>query len=302
MKNLPFYIITSDATKEILPATCYLYNKYWKLAEEQKFKILGNHAPDAKLPSNFEFIRIKEENNLQKWTRYIYDYVLKNEKSDYFVLTLDDYMPNAAVKPEIIERLLNYAKKSGRVGRISLGRLDVEKWDIDQHFDDFDIVRLKNDSLYRLSCQTSIWNREYFLKYFKNEWTPWNLELKGSKEAQKDGWEIIGTNRGWAFGWMEESALSGRWPGMINVLGMRMEDIKYLIENKIFAPEKVQYGIWYDCKIPFISRFQSISKRLTKIFKFSEIGYNFNWRLVERYVRKKTFKRLLFRYKDFYSF
>jgi hypothetical protein len=47
----------------------------------------------------------------------------------------------------------------------------------------------------------------------------------------------------------------GQVAGMINVLGMRMEDLKYLIENKIFAPEKVQYGIWYDCKIPLFQGF-----------------------------------------------
>jgi hypothetical protein len=300
MLNLPFFIITSDATKEILPATCYLYNKYWHQKENQNFKFLGNHAPDNDLPNNFSFVNIKDENNIQKWTWYIYNYIKNNESSEYFIFGLDDYLPNAYLKPDILEKLLNYAKQNPKVGRISLAHLDVEKWDIAEHFDNFDIVKLKRESLYRLSCQISVWHRDYFFEYFKHEWTPWQLELEGSRLAHTDDYDIIGTNRDWAFGWVEESALSGRWPGKINVLGLQMEDIKYFVESGIFNPERVQYGIWYDCKIPFISRFQSISKKLTKIPQYKDIGLNFNWSLVKPFVRAKTFNRLLFRYKSLY--
>jgi hypothetical protein len=301
MNNLPFYIVTSDVSKEILPATAYLYNKYWKPKKEQNFKILGNHSPESKLPNNFEFIKIKNENNIQKWTRYLYDYILNNEKNDFFILSLDDLMPNSPLKPEIFEKVLSYAKNIGKVGRIAMGRLDVEKKEIVKNFSAYDIVRLKQDTIYRISCQTSIWNREYFLKTFNRDWTPWELELKGSKEAKNDGWEILGTDRDWMFGWEEESALSGRWPGMMNILGMRIEDVRYLIEQKIFQPEKLQYGIWYDCRIPFLSKFQSIYKKFTKIPKFSDIGENFSWELIKPYIRRKTFKRLYFRYKDIYK-
>ena len=301
MNKLPFYIITSDATKDILPATAYLYNKYWKPEGGQHFKVLGNHAPEAILPENFEFVKVKDENTIQKWTHYLYDYILNNEKSEYFVLTLDDYMPNSPLKPEIIDSLISYAKSNKKIGRISLARLDVEKKEIVKNLGSYDIVRLKKNSSYRISCQTSIWNREYFLKYFNRDWTPWDLELKGSKEAQEDDWEVIGTDRDWAFRWEEESSLSGRWPGMINVLGMRIEDIKYLVENKVLQPEKLQYGIWYDCRIPFLSKFQNISKKFTKIPKFSEIKYDFKWDLIKPYIRNKTFDRLYFRYKDIYK-
>jgi len=301
MSSLPFYIITSDATKEILPATAYLYNKYWRPFDGQNFKILGNHPSESKLPDNFEFIKIKDENNIQKWTRYIYDYIKNNEKNEYFVLALDDYLPNSPFKPEIFENMLTNAKENGKVGRIALGRLDVEKKEIVKNFVEYDIVRLKPKTVYRISCQISIWNREYFLKTFNHDWTPWQLELEGSKEACNDGWDIIGTDRNWMFGWVEESVISARWPGMINILGMHPEDVRYLIEHKIFQPEKLQYGIWYDCKIPFLSRFQSISKKLTKIPKFSDIGENFSWELIKPYVRRKTFKRLYYRYKDIYK-
>lgn len=298
MVKLPFYIITSDATSDILPTSCFLFNKYW--GSNQEFKVLGNHEPKWTMPENFKFIKIKNENNIQKWTRYIYEYIKNNETAEYFLFSLDDYLPNANLKPEILENILSYAKKTKKVGRISLARLDVEKWEIVENSLGYDIVELKTNSPYRISCQISIWNREYFLKYFEKDWTPWQLELEGSKYAQTDGWKVLGTNRDWAFGWLEESALSGRWPGMVNVLGLQLEDIKYCLEKKNLKLEQLQYGIWYDCKIPFLSRFQSISKRLTKIPKFSQVGLGFKWNLIKPYVRNKTYKRLQFRYKNFY--
>lgn len=300
MQQIPFYIITSDATSSILPVATHLYNKYWTLSEGQTFHVLGNHVPEIQMPANFVFKQIKTENNIQKWTWYIYNYLKNNETAEYFVFGLDDYLPNSNVKPEILAKLLEYANNNKKVGRISLARLDVEKWEIVEHLDTFDIVKLKPESLYRLSCQISIWHRDYFFEYFKNEWTPWQLELEGSKLAHTDGWEVIGTNRDWAFGWVEESALSGRWPGKMNILGLKPEDIKYLVDNKLLQPEKLQYGIWYDTKIPFISRFQSISKRLTKIPKFSDVGLNFKWSLIKPFIRRKAFNRLYYRYKSIY--
>ncbi len=302
MKNLPFYIITSDATKEILPATAYLYNKYWTSETTQQFTVLGNHELETKLPDNFSFARIKEENNIQKWTKYIYDYILNNETSEYFILTLDDYLLNNPLNPRVFDGLLSYAKENGKVGRIALGRFDVEKKEIVKNLGDYDIVRLTQDSIYRISCQTSIWNREYFLNMYNKDWNPWQLEIQGSKEAKNDAWEIIGSDRTMALGWVEESAISGRWPGMINILGMRQEDVVSLIDNGMFDPKRLQYGIWYETKIPLLSRFQSISKKLTKIYKYSDIGNKFSLKLVKPYVRRKTFKILYNRYKDIYNY
>ena len=300
MNKIPFYIITSDATQEILPVTSYLYNKYWKVEGGQIFKVLGNQTPQELLPENFEFIKIKNDNNIQEWTRYIYEYILKNETSEYFIITLDDYLPNSPLKSHILEEVLAYAKNDLKVGRVSLARLDVEKWERIKSSKGYDLVELTENSLYRISCQTSIWNREYFLKYFKHNWTPWQLELEGSKLAKYDGWRIIGTNDDWAYGWQEESALSGRWPGKVNILGVRPEDIEYCIEKKFLSPKKLQYGIWYDTKIPLLSRFQCISKKLTKIPQFIEIGYDFSWEKIRPYIRTKTFNRLYNRYKNIY--
>jgi hypothetical protein len=300
MNTTPFYIITSDATSYILPVTCYLYNKYWNTDGSQRFTILGNHPPEEKLPENFEFVQVKKENNIHKWTKYLYDYILENEKSEQFIVTLDDYLPNQELGADMMEELIAYAKQNGKVGRIELGKLEEDRCEVIQQKNGYELVRIKPDAPYRISCQTSVWNREYFLKYYNHDWTPWELEITGSEMAKNDGWEIIGTKGKTSFDWVSESALSGRWPGMINILGMRPEDVRYCIEQKMIDPQKLQYGIWYEFWLKLPYRFQNFSKRFAKIPKFSEIGYEFKWKIIKPHITKQTFNWLYSHYKNVY--
>ena len=83
--------------------------------------------------------------------------------------------------------------------------------------------------------------------------------LKNSENSSHP-MNIIGAKNNIPFDWIEESALSGRWPNMKNVLGLQQEDLKYFIEQGIFKPEQLQYGMWNESKVPL----------------FSEIGFNFN--------------------------
>lgn len=300
--TLPIYIISCNKTARILPLTVHLYNKYWQLpGVQQQFIILGQDKPTFGLPDNFSFFSFTQDNDITVWTREIYRYIKDHEKSDYFILTLDDYVPNGPLVPEVWQTLWEYTQRHATVGRAALGRLDIETWDGVESKDSYEVVKLRQNSLYRLSCQTSIWNRAYFLKYFNHDWSPWQLELAGSQLAQGDGWDIVGTNNRWAFSWQEESALSGRWPNHVNILGIAPEDVRYAIDQRWLNPAQLQYGIWYECRIPFISRFQGISKRLTKIPQFSEIGYKFKWHIIRPYVRSKTFRRLYNRYKGIYT-
>jgi len=285
MKNIPFYIITSDATSFILKATCYLYNKYWNIDNSQYFKILGNSKPTEKLPDNFEFIKIKNENKIKHWTKHIYKFILENEKNDYFILTLDDYLPNRHLKINIFDGLISYAEESGKVGRIGLGWSPVRGYENIKKFDEYTIYRLNQNTIYRLVCQTSVWNREYLLKYFNHNWAPWDLEICGSKRAKNDGMEIIGAKDDLPFDWIEESALSSRWPGMINILGLQKEGLKYFIEEGIFKKESLQYGMWTEYKPPL----------------FSEVGYDFKFDIIRNHLEANTFNSSYNHYKNLYE-
>lgn len=285
MKTLPFYIVTSDVTSHILPAICYLYNKYWNVDGSQRFTILGNTKPKEALPGNFDFVKIKDENNIRHWTKHIYRFIRDNLVSDYFVLTLDDYLPNTHLKANIFDGLLAYAQQSGRVGRIGLGWSPVEGFEIFKKCEGYAMYRLNQNAPYRLVCQTSVWHRKYLLKYFNHNWKPWQLELRGSWWAKNDGWEIIGSKNSIPFDWVEESALSGRWPGKINILGLQKEDLKYFIEQGILKKENLQYGMWLDKKPPL----------------FSEFGYGLRLEMIKDYVDDSMYNGLYSHYRSVYK-
>lgn len=286
MNKVPFYIITSDQTSFILPVTAYLLNKYW--GSEQQFKILGNNKPVAELPSNFEFIKIKNDNNIQLWSTYIAEYLKHNETNDHIMLTLDDYFPNKKLDINVYNDLVSLAISDDKIGRINVGYFNynrINQVNIISEKSEYDLFYLNQSVPYRLTCQTSLWNKSYLIRYFSNNFTPWDLELKGSDMANNDGFHIVGTYKKFAFDWIQESSLSGRHPGKINVLGLPIEDIRYLINNNILDKNIVQYGMWQD----------------RPVIPFNDIGFDFNVEILKDKVDNYTFDELMDHYGHIYK-
>ena len=261
MNELPFYIITSDSTSHILLATTYLYNKYW--GDDQQFKILGNNPPSFDLPHNFEFIKIKDDNKIQNWSRHIYNFLEENEKSNHIIITLDDYFPIRKLNEDIYKDLVNLSKSNNKIGRINIGYFNPNRTNEVKFVSKnkgYKLFYLKQTAPYRLTCQTSIWETEYLLSFLKNNFTPWQLELDGSQMSNNDGREIAITYSNYAFDWIQESVLSGRYPEKVNVLGLPTEDLKYFIDNGILNENLIQFGLWQCCPI----------------IEFKDVGLHFN--------------------------
>lgn len=233
---MKFYIITCDKTSHILKGTTYLYNKY--VTGDYQFVVLGNNKPYG-LPDNFEFVKIKDTDDTRRWTKSIHDYV-KTQNDEYFGFALDDYLPASPANQETIDELMEYAR-SHKVGRISiqfLSPFDEEAFGPQTFPLEGHIIQQYHNTLYRISCQSSIWNREYFLKVFNHNWSPWNLELRGSKRAFHDDYETIGANpppMNWGWG----GALSAKWPGKINMRDVSQEDKDYFAT--IYKEEIIEY-------------------------------------------------------------
>ena len=56
-------------------------------------------------------------------------------------------------------------------------------------YNDFQLIEAEQDSEYRTSVQFSIWNRDYFTKYAKENMTPWQYELQ--HDPKNDGYKIF---------------------------------------------------------------------------------------------------------------
>ena len=236
MSQINFYVITCDKTAWILKAFSHLTNKYWK----RKYNVLGFKKHPG-LPGNYIFTSMANvQKNIQNWTRDIYN-VLKHETNEFLFFGLDDYLPIDKFNKELFNMVFEYMKENTNVGRYELGYGAAMKKEI--QLINGTMFKYGHDAPYRVSCQFSLWRTEYILKFLNHSWNPWEFEVKGSHQSNNDGWEILGTLGEYAWRWIEESALSKRHPGMINVLGLKPQDRDELIELEYINPEKIQYGM-----------------------------------------------------------
>ena len=82
-------------------------------------------------------------------------------------------------------------------------------------------------NLYQNSGAFSIWNKKWFLKNIRKDWSPWDWEVQGSFLANNDGYNIIGSVDRWAIKKLELLS-NNAWPNVINIRGIREEDIEYM--------------------------------------------------------------------------
>jgi len=267
--GLTVYITTYDASAFMIKPAAHLFNKYW--GAWQPVRLLGYSKPKHKLPDNFEFISMgKDPKHADLWTRKIHDTVKKVADNEFLVHLLDDHLASDYLNLEIFNDLLGRMKADKTVLRCALGFGPSQRTYSYKTIDsknNYDVYELNQDAEYRVAGQCTLWRTDYFLKCMDNDWNAWKFELLNSEKAKNDGNKVLGTAKNYTFRWLEHSALSGRSPkGKINILGLRFEDIKYLLDKKFFKPEELQYGVGevpdfkdvgYDFKIEDLKPYKS---------------------------------------------
>jgi len=229
-----FYIITCDKTNHILNVTIPFLDKYWNIPKE--VKILGFGNPNIELPDGYEFISMKPKQlSIEDWSNDISN-VIEKENNEYIIFMLDDFIPTDYVNVNVLEKVYSLIEKDKNIVRCALG-IDLyvnSPYDIIEECDGYDIIQQKQESSYRITTQPSIWKKDYLVSYLKKSTNPWSFE---TKNKANDGYRIIGTKDNYSFKWIEESALSGRHPGKVNILGMKPNDIKWCIDNNLVEEE-----------------------------------------------------------------
>ena len=146
---------------------------------------------DIELPANFVFESISEIDDVSNWSTDLRRYFL-SLKDEYFIYGLEDYFLLEPVRQDIVSVLSGMI--TDKTGRICLNNdLQTRPHDIIEKFDDYSVIRAKQDTEYRVSTQLSIWSRSYLLKYLEDSLDPWHFEINKSREAKDDGFDIIGT-------------------------------------------------------------------------------------------------------------
>lgn len=236
-----FYLATSDKTSHILTAFAWLADKY--IPEIENIFILG-YSVFPSLPERYKCISLAPiQNSGAEWAPNLLKFFSSVEE-EFIIFGLDDFLITRSINYEIFNNGFEYMKSHPEVVRYELG--EGHSWHPSKttlvQWPSYRIYKYDQTSLYRISTQFSIWRTSYFVESLTGRTDPWNFELEGSRIAMNNNREIIATDIPYTLHWVS-SALSGKYPNMINVLGIKIEDIELLISLNIFNRNCLQLGI-----------------------------------------------------------
>jgi hypothetical protein len=173
----------SAASMTVLIQSCDRYSDLWK----PFYHFFHRHWPDNPFPvyhlsetkklSNKKIIDIS--GGIDKtWSELLIG-ALKEIKTDYVLLLLEDYFLIRKVNNNRLFELLEIAKKESP---FFIRIFPVPGPDTDHpHYPEIGIIDKK--SAYAISTQATIWNREMLLNFLRPRESAWDLEVKGSARA-----------------------------------------------------------------------------------------------------------------------
>jgi len=274
------YIITCDKTNHILNISIPLLDKYWNI--KKSVKILGFNKPDIEFSSDYEFISMGEKQlSIDNWAKDIYS-VIKNDPNEFIIFGLDDHLIIDYVDKTILNLLFDEMKNNESIVRCTLG-IDIRflPHKLYKQFDDFQMIEQSEDSTYRITTQPSIWRKDYLLQFLNKSTNPWNFETNNNP---KDGKIIIETTDKYSSLWMKETALSNRHPGKINILGLKLDDVKEFIHLGLLDTNSLIFG-----------------QHIGRVPEFNKYGYNFNLGVLKNYVNRTLIEEYIIRYGSAYK-
>lgn len=231
---------TSNKNMVCLPASCYLFNKFWPIRE--RVKIIGYDRPDFSLPDNFEFISLGVQRGPKFWSDDMRSFYSEQE-NDYFYSIWEDafIVDNVDLKfLNLIQKLIENDKNFFKFNLTA--DVSTRPHCIVKNFDSFDLIMADQYSRYRFSTQHCVWNRKHFLDKLEPNQSPWDFELN-DKKAFNDGLNIYATKRNYAV-YMGHLYKSGKkrelWHNCVygangnrthQKAGLNIKDIRFLEES-----------------------------------------------------------------------
>lgn len=262
MKDINIYVITCDKTKHVLKAAIPLMEKYWNV--EKQVKILGFNGNGIDLPKNYEFVSMKPvQATIDDWAKDIYS-VIQNDPNEYLIFILDDVLVLDYINEDMFNLLMDRCKTDTNIVRCALC-IDLQFLPcfVTENFGDYCIVEQSQHSDYRITTQPSIWRKNYLLSILVKSTNPWQFE---TAHPSRDGKRILGTRGKYACCCLGETALSNRYPGKFNVLGLKLSDVKWLVGLGAINESALQFGQY-----------------LGTVPQFSKYGYDFKLEVLKNY-------------------
>jgi hypothetical protein len=188
---MKIYCTTSDEYHHVLKVFIYLFNKFW--GNDYEVIILGYKLPSFNLPINFKFYSMGTQSGTKNWCSDLRKF-LETTDDDYFIMTMEDTFFKDYVDKNILNAFYQCLSKD--LIRIDLTEgMSYREFSHYKTINGINIIKNNKNVEYKISTQMSIWNKEYLIKYLRDNWTPWDLELNGSRESLNDNNIVLGTDK-----------------------------------------------------------------------------------------------------------
>lgn len=170
-------VTTSNAYSHIVPIFLRLYNREWGAP----FDLVGYEKPKCELPVNCTWVSLGKQRGPNYFSDDLRPYF--ENQDQYFIWLFEDSFIRSVDKDRLMrfERLCYHPN-----GRICLSNEGMNRTHTVSVTEEIWFSDPK--SLYRLSTQPSIWNRDFLLHYLTPGLSPWAFE----KQETIDDWQIIG--------------------------------------------------------------------------------------------------------------
>jgi hypothetical protein len=258
-------IITSDQSAHIVPAALYMYNKYLPNDIDYTIYVCGYKKPDIVETEKIKFIQMKErQEDINEWTTYVLS-AIQTIDSEYIILAFDDIILNHSFNSKALERISSIMDSRKEIGACYLGAgphiTNADTVLINE--DDFILYQRNDGCYYRVNCQPAYWRKEVLISLLKRSCSPWSLELNGGGYCPSNikflgcspfnddhRVQFLEKKHIQVFPYELKSSMSCTLiPNKVNILGIKIADLRELIELKLLNPSTLIYCI--DHKINF---------------------------------------------------
>jgi hypothetical protein len=173
--NLTTVVGTCDSYLDLIPGFSILYERYFQPNVET---LIVSETETLDIP-NYKFITPGKK----QWGERIIN-ALSETKTEYVFFVLDDYYLSQLLTNEYIEYLLKFMDNH-KVNKVTLTPVpDFAKYEYLESVNT--MHKMSPNSPWLTSVQPAIWRKRELLKFLKPEYSPWNFEVKGSKEAKNN--------------------------------------------------------------------------------------------------------------------
>jgi hypothetical protein len=178
-ENISVIIGSCDSYEPLWKNFQICFNNTWSHSTSNFFITENKTVP---LYTNQEFISVLSTK--QNWGARMLDGI-NACKTKYIFFILEDYFFTYSYSAEQLEEYINIMNLN------SIDRLQISPSGF-QHYIKINnsekYLKFSKNSLYSISMQPSIWNKEYLQYVLSPEYSPWDFEIIGSQKISQDSY------------------------------------------------------------------------------------------------------------------